>query len=452
MAIRDTYLRKDYTQKEVKRSYNSAGVLTSTVNNTWGTHMLWERKDYQNSVNTPGFHGYPRGKPLPDNPYMSEKWYTSYDISGSVGRFEYDDGRLDIVENVNSSNVWLDCRDINFTWEFENAARFKALTRLAMGTDKSEGYSQSSGNLGVTLAEAGKTAKMIGNTAVKLAKAVSALKKGRLGDFGDVLGLTFTTPQKRAFSRSYNRGWSHPPKAGWHSDYRQFAANTWLEYSYGWKPLLSDIHSQAQNLANVLTKHEYVVREARGSGKETKETKFIKLDTSEGLWEAPHLVKQETRFRFLVRYRLQNGAAHTANTFGLLNPLEVAWELVPFSFVADWFLPIGSFLGQLSASHGLEFHSGVESKRRILQIQAQARATGRRIRPFAGAWKTLALNGGWSGSAWKDLKWRSKLTDFPSQQFPTFKDPRSFAHAASAIALLQSVFLGSGRNQGSYRL
>jgi hypothetical protein len=36
----------------------------------------------------------------------------------------------------------------------------------------------------------------------------------------------------------------------------------------------------------------------------------------------------------------------------------VAWELVPFSFVLDWFIPIGSYLSQLDASAGMEFLGG----------------------------------------------------------------------------------------------
>lgn len=29
---------------------------------------------------------------------------------------------------------------------------------------------------------------------------------------------------------------------------------------------------------------------------------------------------------------------------GLKDPLSIAWELVPYSFVADWFIPIGAWL------------------------------------------------------------------------------------------------------------
>lgn len=38
---------------------------------------------------------------------------------------------------------------------------------------------------------------------------------------------------------------------------------------------------------------------------------------------------------------------------GLLDPEVVAWELVPFSFVADWALPIGDYLSNRSFFKGL---------------------------------------------------------------------------------------------------
>lgn len=50
--------------------------------------------------------------------------------------------------------------------------------------------------------------------------------------------------------------------------------------------------------------------------------------------------------------------------FGLLNPLEVIWELVPFSFVADWFLPIGDYLSALDASSRFTHEGGSWGQRR----------------------------------------------------------------------------------------
>jgi len=44
--------------------------------------------------------------------------------------------------------------------------------------------------------------------------------------------------------------------------------------------------------------------------------------------------------------------------FGLANPLSIAWELVPWSFVVDWVLPVGEFLDACTATFGLTFKDG----------------------------------------------------------------------------------------------
>ena len=47
--------------------------------------------------------------------------------------------------------------------------------------------------------------------------------------------------------------------------------------------------------------------------------------------------------------------------YGLVNPLSLGWELIPFSFVVDWCMPIGNFLEALTAHYGLTFDSGFTS-------------------------------------------------------------------------------------------
>jgi hypothetical protein len=42
-----------------------------------------------------------------------------------------------------------------------------------------------------------------------------------------------------------------------------------------------------------------------------------------------------------------------ASRLGLINPASVAWELVPFSFVVDWFTGFGSYLDSFTELAGL---------------------------------------------------------------------------------------------------
>lgn len=54
-----------------------------------------------------------------------------------------------------------------------------------------------------------------------------------------------------------------------------------------------------------------------------------------------------------TRVRVTNPNLLLFNQLGLVNPAYVLWDAVPFSFVADWFLPVGRYLQSYSDWVGL---------------------------------------------------------------------------------------------------
>lgn len=44
-----------------------------------------------------------------------------------------------------------------------------------------------------------------------------------------------------------------------------------------------------------------------------------------------------------------------ANQLGFVNPVVIAWDLVPFSFVVDWFVNVNEFLNSYTDMWGLSF-------------------------------------------------------------------------------------------------
>lgn len=396
--------------------------------NNQGSSLTYSVDNQEISINTPGFH---KLKPyqLPQNSYHKHIKSQSKPRLRWTTNWLYANGRLDKQNNDGPVSVFGSYADV----DEDVSGRYPGEdpTNQAISRLQSQ-LRQSSGSLMVTMAEADKTASHIAHTATRLVNAYRDLRKGRLGDFAKNLGLTTNVHEVRAYRNRWRR------KSAQGSDMRQFAASSWLEYSYGWKPLLSDVYAQAENLARYLTNYGYVVREARSSANAKKVYEESKTEPN-SYYKMRKRVVVSNRVSYVVRYKIQDGANKVANTFGLENPALVAWELVPFSFVADWFLPIGDFLDNLTAYNGLEFAGGTKATTRKADISC------------------VTSNGPGSGSnprIWFDpfevtsqqpcyYKWRELLSSFPSQSFPSFKDPRSFAHAASAIALIQSVFQGS---------
>jgi hypothetical protein len=60
-----------------------------------------------------------------------------------------------------------------------------------------------------------------------------------------------------------------------------------------------------------------------------------------------------TTDRRKVRYLIKDKDLKLLSQVGISNPLLLAWELVPYSFVIDWLIPVGDYLGRLDSLNGV---------------------------------------------------------------------------------------------------
>lgn len=117
------------------------------------------------------------------------------------------------------------------------------------------------------------------------------------------------------------------------------AADNWLEFSFGWKPLIQDIYSSVDFLQDPI-KAINLKGSARGLF-------FLDSNPSAGglIWS--RRVHQGTmKVKQGCTVSISNPNLYLANRLGLANPAVVAWELIPFSFVVDWFVNVEAFLSQ----------------------------------------------------------------------------------------------------------
>lgn len=110
-------------------------------------------------------------------------------------------------------------------------------------------------------------------------------------------------------------------------------------------------------------------------------------------------------------------------SFGLINPAVLAWELIPFSFVVDWFAPIGNTLDALDAGVGVQFLSGTRTDHISGQGQVQ----------WAGNQGGLMIQ----TFRYKSLR-RYTYGSFPIPRF-YLKNPFSGSHVATALALFRNL-------------
>lgn len=199
-------------------------------------------------------------------------------------------------------------------------------------------------NLAVTFAERRETIGMITDAAKKLNKAADQVSKNKHAAACRTLGVPFRSPYVK-------RG---------KSSIRQSASDYWLAIQYGWIPTISDM-AGAMIAADKIRHREptYIctVRDGFETSRVNKHSEvWIPFNGPYHIWPMNFTVTNDlhVKLRLEAWFKITNPILKTADQLGLLNPGLVAWERVPFSFVVDWFIPIGDWIAQVPPLHGVE--------------------------------------------------------------------------------------------------
>lgn len=260
-------------------------------------------------------------------------------------------------------------------------------------------------NLGVAWAERSRTAHLVGDTAIRLARSYRFLRSGQVRNAMNTLGISS--------SKREPRGSNVPRK--------------WLELQYGWKPLYSDVYGACDALRK-RNKADWRVT-AKSTAKAT-ETRYATWNTTEAGYGT---VTVERRALVRIDALPYNEALISLASLGITNPLTVAWELVPFSFVVDWFMPVGNYLDSLDAMLGYDASNTYTSQTSFAKAFWEER--GRTY--TTGGWLYQNDYYGYKRVTMLD---RSVTTGVPLAKPPWVKDPRSLGHMANGLALLSQAF------------
>jgi len=145
----------------------------------------------------------------------------------------------------------------------------------------------------------------------------------------------------------------------------------WLEWRYGWRTALFDIQSLSDALVNVYANRKRI---SQRSGLTQNFTTHTYLgETAAEIDTYIHHISTEVE----VSYRGSVTADFSAPRFAI-NPVTTAWELLPYSFIIDWFISVGSWLNSLSflalseqsyTSGGYQIQMKQHLERRVLTWQ-----------------------------------------------------------------------------------
>lgn len=123
-------------------------------------------------------------------------------------------------------------------------------------------------------------------------------------------------------------------------------SSLWLEYWFGWSPLIADIYAAVN-----------VVQGPLPNGTARARAKAHVTWLGYPYPEKEMTTWTEVRHQILADVILENPNLWLANQLGLANPVLVTWDLIPFSFVADWFFDVSGFLGSFTDFVGLRINN-----------------------------------------------------------------------------------------------
>lgn len=265
-------------------------------------------------------------------------------------------------------------------------------------------------NLAVAFAEAEKSISMIADRSLKLYRSYRALRGGNFTAAWKEIGL-------------------HPGNKG------KKVASSVLEVQYGWRPLMQDIEGAYDEIRRPVRADGYLIKVK--STFEDVSKALVSYNGSTTGYSPFNVVQDDTllkRSQVSLWYVVDNDMLLTASAIGVTNPMEIVWEVTPYSFLLDWIIPVGNFLGALTATTGTRFIGGTltHSSRFTRKYSVEATHVSNGVTDWVGS----------GSAAGKDSRFEMSRSVYQNSPIPSLyiKNPLSGGHALNAIALLRGLF------------
>jgi len=193
-------------------------------------------------------------------------------------------------------------------------------------------------NVPLLFAEGRQTVKLMADTVKRLAEAYRAFRKGHFRKAAKILGI------------------KQPPKT---------ASNDWLAWQFGWLPLVSDLQGLAELAAQQLEAICARKPRFRVSSRVSMSLPVVTTNATGpnfGLFNIGMTSTARTTYdkrvvegRAWLLVEVKPTAAALASQVGagsIHDITALAWELIPFSFLFDYFIGVGQWLQDLGSLDG----------------------------------------------------------------------------------------------------
>lgn len=335
-------------------------------------------------------YGHTSNKPVPIGPLSWKKASTYKRISD---RYNYYPGQVTSDPNWNgdysvTEGVFEDVRPfLGEMWQWPLTGEWDDDARNRASVECLNKLTNQKVSIGNFLAEAKKTTEQLASMVIDVGTMLRNAKRGN---------------------------WFRPVNA---KNLTGDASNFWLQWKYGIQPLCKDIYGFYELSRESLRKPMLVnaTRTVRDNWEGTLRPGYLDVHYA-GVVQTTCKIHAKLADEFLA----------SASHIDVLNPLSIGWELVPYSFVVDWFAPIGNYFSALTAPAGLDFVDG------YLGLRINANSDGEYL-PSGKSGQPLKISGR------RFIYDRAALTSWPGIAPYAKKSPFSTDHVLSALALIRSL-------------
>lgn len=281
-------------------------------------------------------------------------------------------------------------------------------------------------NMSVFLGESHQALRLIGDTAIRVAKTLWHIKRGQYADA--------TRSLLEGTSRAPLRARAPPSWGRVAADAQTMSARI-LELQYGFKPLLSDVYAASAFVAHQL--NYPATKTYRVSVKKSRiiqRYSFWSEYCNQGMQSLhPVTASAATSHRRGIIAKVSEGDLPSLPyALGLADPEVVLWELVPFSFVWDWFQPIGPYL-----------QARADASRLTGVFVTSDKMLSRAFPPSGLPWSPPRGFYGYSKAVFS--REISTTLRVPMPELKSLKQAGSFQHCLNGLALLTSFATGHSR-------
>lgn len=224
----------------------------------------------------------------------------------------------------------------------------------------------------------------------------------------------------------------------------RLAADLWLGYTYAVKPLMNDL---AAGYANMTKKPRnrrlFDVRQSQTYS-------WQNLKGNVGGYKCHVQSKERIVIKHKGYYVADNPWFDEAASSGLFSPITLAWELIPLSFVADWFTGVGNYLESNSKAVDYNYNGSIEDAftSELVFIHDEYVANDVNDTPFNELYKTEYK---WKCSVKTAQFTRKRLTSIPYSTFQPWKglpfgDAKRVKQLLSGASLLRNLAIEDEKN------